>query len=205
MFLLYWLRTDLFCTMKHIFKNMKKLVLIAFTLFTGILQLNGQDGTFSKGTSNIGVGFGLGGAYGLNSFSTTTPAFGAHFDHGIVDLDGGGTIGVGGYVGYKGFVYKIDKYRQKWNYFMVGARGTFHYDVFEVEELDTYAGIMLAYYVLNYSDDIPNNVLVNTNYSSSAYASVFAGAKYYFTPEVAAFGEVGYGVSWLTLGAAFKF
>lgn len=186
---------------------MKKsiVLLILVCLNTTLIHAQDAESEFSKGTSVIGAGFGLGGAYGLNSFSTSTPAFGAHFDHGIVDLDGGGTIGVGGYVGFKRFVYKIDKYRQRWNYIMLGARGSFHYNVFEVENLDTYAGLMLAYYVLNYNDDIPNNYLYNTNYSSAAYASVFAGAKYYFTPEVAGFGEVGYGVSWVTLGVAFRF
>jgi len=119
-------------------------------------------------------------------------------------------IGVGGFVGYKRFVDKIelpaDTYKQKWDIIIIGARGTFHYDLFKVEKLDTYGGVMIAYHIVNEKQDFPDNYINNiASFSNAAYASIYAGAKYYFVPQVSAFAEFGYGVSWLTLGAAFKF
>jgi hypothetical protein len=184
---------------------MKKLLLVlSFSLAAVIVNAQENSPLFIKGTNNIGIGFGIGGAYGLSGVSSQSPAFGLHYDRGIVEA-GGGTVGVGGFLGYKSLTDKYYAYKQHWNYFIVGLRGTYHYDVFEVPNLDTYAGLMIAYYALNYKDDFPYGYNYNRNYAGRTDISIFAGAKYYFAPNVAAFGEVGYGVSWLTLGVAFKF
>ena len=192
---------------------MKKLIttILAFTFAS--LHLNAQQTstTFAKNDNVLGVGFGIGGVYGISGFSSQSPTFGMQYDRGIVELGMGGVIGVGGFVGYKSIVDKKDyfgnTYKDKWNIIIIGVRGTFHYDLFEVENLDTYGGTMIAFHVMNHKQDYPNNLYIydNDTHSSAAYASIFAGAKYYFTPQVSAFAELGYGVSWLTLGAALKF
>ncbi|MBL0343370.1 MAG: hypothetical protein IPP71_22420 [Bacteroidetes bacterium] len=191
---------------------MKRILLLilatALTTISAVAQKTNT--TFAKKDNVLGIGFGIGGVYGFSGFSSQSPAFGLQYDRGIVELGMGGVIGVGGFVGYKGFVNKIetggDTYKGQWNVLIIGARGTFHYDLFEVKNLDTYAGTMIAFHVVNEKEDYPNNVFVtSTSHSNAAYASIFAGAKYYFSPQVAGFGELGYGVSWLTLGMAFKF
>jgi hypothetical protein len=66
---------------------------------------------------------------------------------------------------------------------------------------------MIAFHALSHSDNYPDNYPYynRRSYGSAAYASLFAGGKYYFTPHVAAYAEAGYGVSWITMGIAFKF
>jgi hypothetical protein len=64
---------------------------------------------------------------------------------------------------------------------------------------------MLAFHILNSKNNLPNGYQYSRNYSSALYASLFAGMKYYFTDNVGAFLELGYGVSWATVGASFKF
>lgn len=195
---------------KKINKMKQIIIFIMAALLAGINVHAQTTNTFAKKDNVIGVGFGIGGVYGLSGYASQSPTFGMQYDRGIVELGMGGVIGVGGFVGYKRYVDKFDwagnTYKQKWGIIIIGARGTFHYDLFKVEKLDTYGGVMIAYHIVNEKQDYPDNYLYNpTNYSNAAYASIYAGAKYYFVPQVSAFAELGYGVSWLTLGAAFKF
>lgn len=190
---------------------MKKIVLVLSVMMLCAGQINAQEtsSTFAKGDNVIGVGFGIGGVYGFSSYDVQTPVFGAQYDRGIVEFGFGGVLGVGGFVGYKGYASKYEignqDFKDRYNIFIIGARGTLHYDLFKVKNLDTYAGTMIAFHAVNQKTDLPDNWDYNSTHSSAAYASIFAGAKYYFTPSFGAFAEVGYGVSWLTMGLAFKF
>ncbi len=191
---------------------MKKLTLVLVIVLLATIGSFAQQttATFAKKDNVLGVGFGIGGVYGFSGFTNQSPAFGLQYDRGIVELGMGGVIGVGGFIGYKSIVNKFqlfgDTYKDKWSIVIIGARGTFHYDLFQVEKLDTYAGTMIAYHIVNKTEDYPTQLFyTTTSHSSSVYASIFAGAKYYLSPQVAAFGELGYGVSWLTLGVSLKF
>jgi len=66
---------------------------------------------------------------------------------------------------------------------------------------------MLSYNILNYSfkDNNGNNVNGAGNYGSSTGFTLYAGGRYFFSENIAAFAELGYGVSYLTVGVAFKF
>lgn len=186
---------------------MKKIFVTLSLILSSCVFLIAQQTTetFAKKDNVLGVGFGIGGVYGFSSVSSQSPVFGVQYDRGIIELKMGGVIGVGGFLGYKTISYKYNgpgnNYKDKWNIIVIGARGTFHYDLFEVENLDTYGGAMIAFHVVNEIDGSE----YSKNHGSAAYPSLFAGAKYYFAPQVAAFAEVGYGVSWLTGGIAFKF
>jgi len=192
---------------------MKKIVLIllVLTVVTSTMRAQKTSDTFANKDNFIGVGFGLGGVYGLSKYDTQSPVFGAQYDRGIYEFKFGGVLGVGGFLGYKSYANRYDpnngneKYKQRWNIVIIGARGTFHYDVFKVKNLDTYGGAMVAFHVVNYTDNLPQYVNYEDDHASAAYASIYAGAKYYFTPQFAAFAELGYGVSWLTMGVGYKF
>ena len=192
---------------------MKKIgvVIISLLLTFNLSTAQETAATFGKGDNVLGIGFGVGGVYGFRNYSSQSPVFGLQYDRGIIELGMGGVIGVGGFVGYKSVVHKYgifnDQYRDRWSILVIGARGTFHYDLFQVKNLDTYAGSMIAFHAVSHKKDYPDNYPneFNRSHASAAYASVFAGAKYYFAPKVSAYAEVGYGVSWITLGIAFKF
>ena len=170
--------------------------------------------TFANKDNVLGVGFGIGGVYGFSSYDAQSPVFGIMYDRGVYEFKFGGVIGAGGFMGYKTYVDKIggyhanghyDEFRVRSTVLIFGARGTFHYDVFKVDNLDTYGAAMIAFHVVNEKDDFPDEYHYNDTHSNAAYASLHAGARYYFTDAFGAYAEVGYGVYWLGMGINFKF
>lgn len=163
--------------------------------------------SFNVGDKVGGIGIGIGGSYSVFNGASQSPGFGIFYDQGVTENVGPGVIGVGAYVGHKSFRRNYaGGYRQRLSYTIVGARGTYHWQFHELKELDTYAGLMLAMNFASYRDNSDNYPgLITAHYGSYLSATLFVGARYYFTPQVAAFAEVGYGIAYLTLGAAFKF
>ena len=162
---------------------MKKFVLGVLALLgtTGLAQA--QD-VFGKGDKMINLGLGLGSSFG----SLSLPPISASFDYGVADnlINGdNGSISVG-----------ADKVTV--SYAVLGARGAFHYQF--APKLDTYAGLMLGYNYVNWK----------TGYDASFYSydsfgyNVFIGARYFFTDKIGAFAELGYGISYTTIGATFR-
>ena len=93
---------------------------------------------------------------------------------------------------------------------MVAARGAYHFDVLNSKNAELYVGAIVGVRIQTYHYDTNNPDPNADNYrlsSGSVYPtySVFAGARWYFAKKVALFGEVGYGISYLTGGFSFKF
>lgn len=166
---------------------MNKITLTAL-LFIGIGNLNAQD--FKLGDNVGAVGIGLGSSLG-SGLGSASPGFAFQYEHGQWDVGGPGTISLGGYLGYKAFIYS--------NYTILGLRSAYHYHGLDVKNLDPYGGAMLSYNFFNATGDNPHGV------SSGIYLSLYLGARYYFNSNWAAYAEFGYGVSYLTLGAAYHF
>lgn len=186
-------------------------ILAAFTAFTCTVGAQ----SFDLGTNVINASVGIGGYYGASSvYTSQSPALGLSFEHGITEL-GPGVLGIGGYVGYKSLAYKYSalglQYDWSWTYLILGVRGAWHYNEWHgVDDLDLYGGLMLSYNNVKWTD--------NTNYpvggvftvqSSSASSGVgltgFLGARYYFTDNLGAHLELGYGVATANLGLSLKF
>lgn len=170
---------------------------------------------FEKGDNVLGVGIGVLGGYSVGwsgSGVTQSPAFSLHFDHAMGEL-GPGTWGLGGYVGYKTTSYKQNfiyyNYDYRYTFLVVGARGTWHYNDWHSDKLDTYAGVLLAYKSVSFKDntDYRNSSYLNTyTYSGSGFGpGAFIGARYYFTDKIGAYAELGYGITLIQLGLTVKF
>jgi hypothetical protein len=151
---------------------------------------------FQKGTKVVNAGIGIGSYIPVE----------ASFDYGIIDglIKGeNGAIGVGGYLSWYGHSDSFEPYGSwRYNNILIGARGTFHYQF--VKKLDTYAGLMLGYDIASsrWDGDAYDGVAA----SASAFGfSLFAGARYYFKPTIGVYGELGYGVAYLSGGVALKF
>ena len=123
----------------------------------------------------------------------------ASFEVGVMDgiLDKG-SIGIGGYLGYSS---------AKWtNYYktsniVLGARGSFHYPF--LDKLDTYTGLLLGYNIYSYK--YYDRYIGAAASAGGVILAWYAGARYYFTNNFAGMAEIGYGISYLTLGVALKF
>jgi hypothetical protein len=187
-------------------KNILKIAIVALFCFGFNFITNAQT-IFSEGDRVVNVGIGLGDYYG-SEYSFTIPISGS-FEYGVKDnlFDEKSSLGVGGYLAYASnkSTYHYDNsgvYGWEYSHFILGARGLLHYQF--VDKLDTYAGLMLGYDVV--SSSAYGNSLNNTSATGSGFGfSLFVGGRYYFSENIAAFAELGYGIAALQLGIAFKF
>jgi hypothetical protein len=180
----------------------KKLLILAAMLIVSVSALQAQ--AFEKGNNVLSFGIGFGSSIGSFNNRTQTPGLSVNFERGIVEL-GPGVLSAGGYVGYKGFRYSSGSYTQKWNYVIIGARAAYHYTGLKVEKLDVYGGLMLSYNILNYTDNYSGSGNIYSSGRNSAGVTAFVGGRYYLLPVLAAFSELGYGVSFVSVGVSFKF
>ncbi len=182
---------------------MKKLLILCVALFIGAPFVSAQTPTFWGKDKVAGIAIGFGSNLYSGVFYTdvkTTPAILGQFELCIKDnlFNDKSSIGVGGIIGYSSA--KISNVWKRSN-FIIGGRGVFHYAL--VDKLDTYAGLMLGYNIVKYKWE--GGLEVNNTSSSGVVHSEFIGARYYFTDNFAAFGELGYGYTFLNLGVALKF
>lgn len=183
---------------------MKK-IFVLLVLFAASVPLHAQQ--FLKGSQVISAGIGLGSSLGSFSYGSQTPALSLQYETGVWETGGPGVISLGAYAGRKSYKYSGAGYTQSWSYTILGVRGAYHYNGIQSKNLDVYGGLMLSYNILHYTykDNGGNNISGSGNYGNAAGLSLFVGGRYFFTPAIAAFAELGYGVSYLTLGLAFKF
>ena len=162
---------------------------------------------FKSGTNVVSLGIGLGSSFGSYGYSSSTPAISIQFEHGQWDVGGPGTISLGGFVGFKSFKYESFNYSEKWSYTVIGIRSAYHYNGLDVAHLDVYGGVMLSYNVLSYSFDSPYSIYNNYKGSYPSYLgfSLYLGGRYFFTDNLAGFLELGYGISYATIGGAYRF
>ena len=171
---------------------MFKKVFLAVLAIVGSISIANAQEVFQKGTTAINAGVGLGSYYS----GLAIPPLSVSLDYGVTGnmINGNnGSISVGGFLGYtatKKFYGDAGA-----SIAVLGARGAFHYQF--APKLDTYAGLMLGYNYVNWK----------TGYDASFYSydsfgyNVFIGARYFFTDKIA---ELGYGISYTTLGATFR-
>ena len=174
-----------------------------------LTSLAGYSQVFEKGSQAINLGIGLGNTgYWGSYYSGFLPSVSGSYEYGIVEVPMGsdltGVVSVGGYIGWS-----ASKYDQGWGNdyylttdFLIGVRGNYHF-IFH-DKFDPYAGIILGVDVqaskwkgdgddpgVDYADTTP-------------FGGAYAGARWYFTDNFAAFAEVGWQISVLTVGVSFK-
>ena len=128
------------------------------------------------------------------------------FERGLVPL-GPGVLGVGAFVGYQGASYNFGG-GDEWKYtdLVVTLRGTFYYPV--SDRLDAYGGLGLGVRRLSSSWSGPATSVYNLADGTSATdatSGLFVGGRYFFTPAIGAFAELGYDQTYLKAGLTAKF
>ena len=200
---------------------MKKVILALAAVLVFTHVSHSQNAPVQLGTNVASLGLGIGGHYGSYTTSSRSPGISLQLDHGFWEA-GPGVVTLGAYIGTKTlkYNYNFKSYaangilytyaaHQKWNYTIIGARGAYHYNGLKnAQNFDLYGGLMLSYNILSYkySDDYPGaDTFYAGSYGSYADLSLFAGGRYFFSPMWGAFLELGYGVSYVTVGASAKF
>lgn len=170
--------------------------------------VNAQN-MFSKGDNILNVGVGIGSTLGGSGYSSIIPPLSLSYERGIIDnlFDEKSSLGIGGYIGYASskdeWFTGSTKYSWKYNYTIIGARGVLHYQL--VDKLDTYGGLLLGYNIVSSKFDGVIDAGTRKAAGSDLGWALFIGGRYYFKDNIAAFAELGYGISYLTVGVSFKF
>lgn len=183
---------------------MKKILITIISLLAFSIQIaNAQQSTFAKGYQTLNVGLGIGGTIYSDGYKMLVPPISAAYEYCVASgfINNNASIGVGGYTAFAASRYKFNGNHVDRSHFILGARGTFHYEF--VPLLDTYAGLMLGYDIDNTSGRIDGRKDTDDN-TGFAYSG-FIGVRYYFSPTVAGYAELGYGITYASIGATFRF
>jgi hypothetical protein len=185
---------------------MKKIIIIlSLVLSICIINASAQESMFKKGdvVLNGTVGFGSVLFSGLG-YATSFPPVAASLEYGILDkVIDKGSIGVGGYFGYSAYKWEYAGWGWKYSNIIIGARGALHYPL--IANLDTYTGLLVGFNIRTATEFGPSNPLYGYSPTGSGPAwSWFLGGRYYFTKNLAALGEIGYGIAWVNIGIAYK-
>lgn len=184
-----------------------KNVILVFCLILSVTTVHAQQ--FQNSTTVLNAGIGFGGT--LDGWGNQSPSLSASIEKGFWDISGPGVISLGAYLGTQTSRYNDywgSYYSQRWRYTIIGARGAYHYNGFSnIPELDLYAGAMLSYNILSYSYTDANGNRYKArgaNWNSGLGLTGFLGGRWFFKDNLAAYAEVGYGISALSIGVSFK-
>lgn len=186
-----------------------KQITLSILLLGFTIPANSQ--AFYKNLQVINIGLGIGGHYSYySSFSSSSPAIGVSYEKGFINDWGPGTVGFGAYLGTKSNTYRGEtadgSLDYKWTNTIIGARAAYHYNPFDVRELDLYGGLALAYHLTTIKDrstySSPRPLKNSPDYID---LSLYLGSRYYFADDWGAFLELGYGISAVTIGASYQF
>jgi Outer membrane protein beta-barrel domain len=129
---------------------------------------------------------------------------------------GGVTIGVtgeyaftdeisgGGYLSYTRWDYGYTGSDIAYNFIDFGARASYHFaKLLKVpnKSFDPYAGAQLGFVSSKYDYDTPG---YSDPYDGGVRAGLYAGARWFFNEKVGVYGEVGFALCPIMLGATFK-
>lgn len=168
---------------------MKQQFFLLSVFFLFLAQVASSQVAYEKGDKIGQIGVGLGSGIGL--------PISLGYEVGITEK-----ISIGGTVGFASHSTPVFADKISVMYIPVGLKGAYHFYV--TDKIDAYGGAVLGYLVATAS--YPDNFnWPKTNYSSVMYGG-YAGGRYYFTPSLGVFAEVGYtSLGYLSAGLSYKF
>ena len=149
-----------------------------------------------KGYTDLGVvvGFGNTGEAGVS--------LGGRFERVIKELPnlGGGTLGIQASVDYWSYDY-LNVY--SYSYLPIGVTANYHIKM-ENKKIDLFGGAGLGYNIISCEYSGPGGALGDVCEDGSVYVIVKAGARYFMTPKIALYGDIGTGASSVNVGLMFR-
>jgi outer membrane protein W len=161
---------------------------------------------FGMGYTDIGPTVGLGGLGGASA------DFGGRFEHAIKALPdmGNGMLGIQVAAEYYSWSASASgagfTYSSSIKYIPIGVTANYHFNIADQPKFDPFVGLGLGYNIVScsYSSNFGSSFTGNCGYSSGIYFIGRAGARYFFSPKLAAYADVGAGGATLNLGVMFK-
>jgi len=210
------------------FKTGIFILLISFAFVSlGIAQSTDDyvrpENQHNSATTNsiLSFGFGMGGDYPYTGTNfVENPNLSLYYENCILKNAGPGNVVIGGIASYKSIYssysdyYSGYSYEQRWNYYILGTRLSYHIKPFANKSIETYAGGMIAYYITtfkftsndpNYADPAdPGYFLTANSYPNFFAFSIYAGVRSWFNSHASVWFELGYGYSSLAFGVSYK-
>ena len=187
---------------------MKKVSLLFVMCMLFFITAQSQGNSFSKGDNAINVGIGFGNTI-YSGYDMGWPTISGSYEIGIVEIGMGsdlkGVISVGGLAGFGGSKKDYGWGEVSYNYFLIAGRANYHF-IFH-DQFDPYAGLITGYYFGNSKVDYAPGYS-NYKYTDDTggfHIGAYAGARWFFTPAIAVFAEIGWNISIFTTGVTFKF
>ncbi|MBN8688139.1 MAG: hypothetical protein J0M10_14025 [Chitinophagales bacterium] len=162
---------------------MKKFNLVLCFSLLSLVSLHAQETGFTKNDNLLNLGV------GINSYYSGGIPLSISFERGISDNISAGVVAD----------YLSDKYNYgngssyKFTALYLGARGSYHVnELLKINnnKIDVYAGLALGYRNFSWKNSYSGSSL-SDNYGNGLFFGAFAGGKYYFSPAVGAFTELG--------------
>jgi hypothetical protein len=145
------------------------------------------------GVYGSNVGFILGGEYGFKEGFLSIPNFPT-------------SLGLGGSIGYSSYTQSfVTLGEYSYTNFLILVTGYYHVHLLKNVPIDTYAMLNIGVNIA--SDSYEGNVAGAPKASSPHGGLTFGsgiGARYYFTKNLAAVGELGFGMGVIRLGLDFR-
>lgn len=198
--------------------NLNVMMKVGVLLVGAMLTFNVGAQAFQNKTNVITLGGGFDpyhsyySSYGFNYKKTAFGPIILSYERGITELLGIGRIGVGGSVGQSFYTSKSYdnqnfEYTDRTSRTAIFVRAAYHFD-FGVDKLDVYAGVGGGAYIKSETHKSTNpydTYKVKNDGLIDGGPAVFGGVRYYFTDVFGVYGEVGYGMTAISGGIAFKF
>jgi hypothetical protein len=189
--------------------------LIILSAVTNAQQSAAKGGAYDLDTRLINVGLGVGSNY--YGFSKSAGAVYRHFPAICISYEqayakklGPGFLGIGALVTFQNTLYRSEKnyygptkeyyyYQHRYSNYVIAARAAYHWDGLIADNAEVYGGAIagLRFQTYNYTSNYPgdeNDYRANSGSSVMPVVSVFAGARWYFVPRVALYGELSGGL-----------
>ena len=174
------------------------LACVAVTAQVAAAQAKGAAGNFGLGYTDVSAVIGLGNIGGASA------SFGGRFEHAIKALPemGNGILGIEASFDYYSWSARFTGYGWSYKYIPVGVTANYHFKLDE-PKIDPFVGLGLGYNIISCS---VNSGTFNGDcgYSSGIYVIARVGARYFFSPNMALYGDAGAGAATLNLGLTFK-
>jgi hypothetical protein len=171
----------------------RRLLVVFATLALTGLATTQAIGQVRKGYSDVGFVLGIG------NLGDADLSFGGRYENIFKKLPSLGN-------GLLGFEVSADVYtfgrgnRTSVSYIPIGATMNYHFPIDPANKVDLFLGAGLGFQTVRCS----NFGNVGCGYNSGLYVIGRAGGRYFFTPKVALYGDLGSGAATLNLGLTFK-
>src|SRR5262245_29753993 len=189
---------------------MRRLSLLSAASAVAVLVLNAPAVSAQArpaAPQNFGMGYtDVGPTVGLGGLGSASAAFGGRFERAVKPLPdlANGVLGIQAAVDYYSWSSgTIGGYNWSYKYIPVGVTANYHFAL-EDKRFDPFVGLGLGYNVVSCSWSGPTIGNNDCGYNSGIYFIGRAGARYFFSPKMAFYGDVGAGAATLNLGLMFR-